>query len=236
MSVYSLIKQIESCHVTKELIEQIEDYLFKQLPTVVKFSTNNIRKNYALSIRDNMGKDVVSSISKYGVSIFSDTTDLIFLEVRIKRPRKLTLSINFAKNKEYSEIRITHKHEEPRTIVLGIYEAIKRIIKQQANKNRIFNPSEPISVFYGVLIGLIVGVIIFLFTIKLFNFGIFGIIIFLFLVYFSILGKFLYPYISFELNRYLRIKNWSSWFFWGFLSFIIFGTILALLRKKIFGI
>jgi hypothetical protein len=144
--------------------------------------------------------------------------------------------INFAKNKEYSEIRITHKADHPKTLVLGIYEAIKRIIKPQANKNRIFHPSEPISIFYGFITGLTVGVVIFIFKINLFNFGVIGIIIFLLLVYHSILGRFLYPYISFESRRYYKIKKVSNWFFWGFLSFLIFGTILTLLREKIFGI
>jgi len=151
-------------------------------------------------------------------------------------PSTLSINIQFDKFTIDSIIRINYTSDNPRDIVMGIYNSLKNIIGQNKNLNKIFDPLFPFSL--PIIRILIAGLGIAAF----FNFlnmilkkedyrAIFiAELIFLFSAFYIILS-FLNPYISFASNRQKSLKKVSNWFFWGFLSFIVFEFFL----KKIFG-
>lgn len=233
----TLDSQIESCLVNRELISQLEECLFKEIPELEIFREKNIRDNYSLAIKQEARIEKIKNIQNYINPQFSDSTNQILLEVTIKRPKTLIISINFVNDKKKSIISVKHRSQKPDVLVNGIIARIIEIIHTSANCNKIFHPHK----FVGLLLHL-VGFISVAFTTY--------VIFFVYSVYtlkvvsasvsllylFFIFGKVLKPYIIFDSNRSRKRKKIYDFIFWGLLNFIIFGTILALLRKKIFGI
>ncbi len=233
----TLYRQIESCLVTKNLISQLEECLFKEIPGFEKFRENNIRENYSLAIKQEARTDKVENIQNYTNSRFNDSTNQILLEVTIKRPKTLIISINFVKDKKNSIISVKHRSQKPDVLVNGISATIKEIIHTSANYNKIFHPHK----FVGLLLHLI-GIISFAFTTC--------VIFFVYSAYmlkvvaasvsllyvFFIFGKVLKPYIIFDSNRSRKRKKIYDFIFWGLLNSIIFGTFFSLFKKSIFGI
>jgi len=236
MRQFSLQKRITSCLVTKKLLEQIENYLFEEVPKIIGISKEEITESYSLVISDNFGEETFSSISEYRLSLFSDSTNKIY--INLYTSENFIFNIHFDKNQIYSDIHVEYRSDNPRDTIIGIYNNLKRIIDQNKNLNKILNPSPLSFMIKGFLFGIgITSLVICLRGIlkkednlSIFIYG----LIFAFSFFYVILS-FFKPYISFESNRQRSIKKASDWFFWGFLSFIFFGVIFVLFRKNILG-
>ena len=235
MSVYELERQIVSCLVTKDFIQQLENYLLNTIPSIIEIPSEIIREEYSLSLKDKFGTETLSSISNYDSNQFPDSTTDISVGFNIYRPKKIRIDISFNKDEIISFIRINYESDNPREIVKGIYDGIKRIIEPHSNKNKIFHPSAFIGGFLLSFSFYFFGFAVYLFLKNLYLYGMISGFVFLFILFYLSLGKWLKPYISFESKKYFFIKKWSNWFFGGFLAFIIFGTIFVLLRKKFLG-
>ena len=116
-----------------------------------------------------------------------------------------------------------------------MYNGILRFIKNEYNNNWLINMNPYV---YGVFWGLILGSLTFdLLLIKkgIINFLFYFIIIRITLIFYLIITKIFFPFFDLDTKRNKKIKEFRKWVFLGFLSFIIFGTLLTILRKKIFG-
>lgn len=232
----TLYRQIESCLVTKKLISQLEECLFKEIPGLEKFTEKNIREHYSLAIKQETKTEKVKNIQNYTNPRFNDSTNQILLEVTIKRPKTLIISINFVKDKKKSLVSVNHRSQNPNVLANGIIARIKEIIHTSANCNKIFHPHK----FVGLLLHLI-GFISFAFTtyIIFFAYSAYKLKVVCasvsLLYIFFILGKVLKPYIIFDSNRSRKRKKIYDFIFWGLLNFIVFGTFLFLFRKSILG-
>jgi hypothetical protein len=238
MSSFELEKKISSCYVTKKLIEQLENYLIFQIPEIIDVPQDEIRNEYYLSITDNLGVEKLPSISNYSLSIFHDSTSEISLGffIYIDRTTEFSIKIRFDRERSYFNIiSIAHKSVNAREKVIAIYDGIKRIISTQTNYNKIFYPPPHVDVILSLLL-FATGMSSAVFFLK--NFISPGFVSFIIslsiIIYFSI-GKKLKPYTSFESKYYLNLKKWSDFIIYGFLGFLLFGTLLVILRKKIFG-
>lgn len=232
MKEFRLEKKITSCLVTKNFIEEIENYLLNQLPEIVGIPREKIIEEYHLLIKDKSGTEIIRSISDFGSSLFHDTTNSVRISLSIFRPKKLYIDLSFSTDGYGKKIEIKYSASNPREIVIGIYESIKKIIDSKKNVNKIFNPAA------GFTICMMVFVISSFFMDSLFSSTYwrliyFGTLLMLLMTY--EVACLLNKYISFESNSYFKKKKLSNWFFGGFLTFLVFEIIFVFLRQKILG-
>lgn len=235
MLEFNLRKTIKSCHVTKELIQDIESYIFNDIPGITQIPNGKILEGYTVSIKDKIGEEVLPSIANYRTKLFPDSIKSISLNVYTYEPPNLRIRIDFEKEKIYSLIWIEYKSENPREVVTGIHDAIISIIDTQKTINKVFYPHFIIDglLYTSPILFFLIAAI--LFKRNLVNFAIVALIISTCLMYYGWIGKLFYPYVSFESNLYKKKKKWADRVFLGFISIVILETVAALLRKKIFG-
>lgn len=235
MPEFNLRKTIKSCHVTKELIQDIESYIFNDIPGITQVPRSEILNDYTVSIKDKIGEEVLPSIANYRTMLFPDSIKSISLGLYSYESRNLRIRIDFDKDKIYSNMVIEYKSENPREIVTGIHDAIISIINTKKTINKVFYPHSFLDgfSFASPLMFFIIAAM--LVDKNLITFAILALIISTCAMYYSWIGKFFYPYVSFESNLYKKKKKWADRVFWGFISIVILQTLVALLRKKIFG-
>ena len=234
MKSFSLTKTIRPCYITKDVLRQLEEYLNQQVPKTLAIDGSQLQKNYSLSIVDDLGTEVFSTISEFTFPRFVDTTNEIQVEFAIRHPIFLQLSIRLGDSKD-SRISLKCSSESPREAASAIYDSIKRIIESNKSANvYVFPP--PIA---GGLIFLF-GMLLFATGTTLINkkfetTGYLILFVVLCIVLFFFFGVMFRRYIEFETNLNTRHSNLFDWFIKGFIAWIVFGTALVLLRKKFFG-
>ena len=70
MAEFNIEKKIQSCHITKEIISQLEDYITNRVPEIADLDRGDIRRSLSISIEDKIGTQTMSSISEYGFPHF----------------------------------------------------------------------------------------------------------------------------------------------------------------------
>lgn len=236
MSEFRIEKRITSCLVTKNLIKDIEEYLFNQLPSIVDIPKEKIKESYTISITDNIGTEIIQTISDFGYPIFDDKTKGLNIQISVFSSKRFTLKLDFDKTYFlYSKIEMYYEATNPREILTGVLERIIKIIKRKKTINKYFWPIPFIWLYLGSLEAiLLAGIITSIREEQYSKTLILGSILILCLLY-SLAG-FLNKYTSFESNNYNRMKTLSNFLFWGFISFIVFDIIFIILRKKILGL
>ena len=241
MASFEIAKKIGSCHITKEVLSQLETYILNIIPELTNISRSQLSKEFTIAIKDKMGTQEVPNISEYRLSYFPDTTKSIKIHFRAfgSSGERIWVNIDLMKYGEFTELTINFTGDNPRETVIGMYNSIKEIIELKKNKNRIFNLGPVID--YGlvpILSIYSISIAIKAFKLSKYNGGFLFTFIFLFFISYYF-GKVLKPYITFESNRYYSVKKWSDLLIWGLISFIIFGiianTIWLLIRKQFLG-
>ena len=239
MSKFEIECHIPSCHITKNMIIQLENYLTQEIANILNIPKEIIYEAYNISIQDKIGIEKLKSINDFPFSMFDNNTTEIILSIM---SRNFYLRIAFDKQKKYSNFKIECENANARETALSISKGIERIINAHTNNNKLFYPPDILEfilsiTFYGVLLLFIVNLISgdknnYLSEFLLSPFFLLILAIFF---YYSSLSKLLHPYITFDSNKYISLVKYRDWFYKGCLGFIIFGTIFVLIRQYIIG-
>ena len=150
MVKYEINEHIPACHVNKDFLNKLEDYIKSKIPNLIGISKKILSEKYSITISDEKGEEEINSISNYTSNLFPDSIKDIEISVGLFMEKGFRLSINF--NKEqlglYSNnIEISYESKKAREIVLGIYEGIKQIIESYRNHNEFYHLSEENDIF-----------------------------------------------------------------------------------------
>lgn len=234
MNEFSLRKDIPSVKVSKELIEQLEKYILKDVSEIIGIDSQLLKDNYTIEISDKLGSETFKSISDYSLNRFQDGTENIKFGFSLYNPLNFRLKLSFDAYKSSSKIDLSIKSIKPREKVNGIYNGILDRLKIHKTYNRHFHNSYVLGGF-SVLNGII-------FTISLIQFSKGNLIVSLILLLLAIgsiitiinIGN-LKPYSEFDTNNQTINNKVFSWLAWGILSFIFFGLILGYLKDFTFN-
>lgn len=230
MNRFEITKPIVACHISKELLNELEKYIRDEIPKQIGVSKETIYEGYSISIKDESGEEKIKEFFNYPLSIFPDSTNEIVIRVYVFRPKDFEFSINFDKeySGKYNKIRISYESDNARETALGIYEGIKRIIESHRNHNEFFHPSLVIE----PLIYISKFPILFL-SISIFQrYRIQALILFLIflgMLIYEFTGNTFKRYITFETNYNSKLQKLFNFYKGGLVSLVllILGIIIA---------
>jgi len=227
MVKYEINEHIPACHINKDFLTKLEDYIKSKIPNLIGISKKILSEKYSITISDEKGKEEINSISNYASNLFPDSIKDIKIRVSIFREKDFQLRINFSKEQLglfSNNIEISYESKKAREIVLGIHEGIKQIIESYRNHNEFYHLSKENDIF-------IFPASIFLFYISLimlsreyYAFFVISFFIGLLLLIYIIVGKKFKPLITFETNHHFRVQK----------SYSTFKTILIAIIVAIF--
>jgi len=208
MSRFAIEKHIFACHVNKNLLNELEDYIKNEIPKLISVPKNNFNEGYTISIRDKSGQEEIKSISNYSLSFFPDSTNKIEISVRFFQEKEFTLSISFDSeySKKYESIRISYEANNAREIVEGIHGGINRIIESHRNQNELFHPTGNIEMFFSFFKLFFIMFAFFMLD-KNVILALIFLLIFLIMITYSFVGNRFRHYITYETNYYFKLQK-----------------------------
>lgn len=231
---YVINQHIPACHVNKDFLNKLEDYIKSKIPNLIGISKKILSEKYSITISDEKGEEEINSISNYTSNLFPDSIKNIKIRVSIFLEKDFHLNVNF--NKEqlglYSNnIEISYESKKAREIVLGIHEGIKQIIESYRNHNELYHLSEHNDIFIFPA-----SIFLFYFSLMMLSdkYYVFFVIFFfagsLILIY-NVIGKKFKPFITFETNHYFRVQKSYNTF-----KAILIAVIAAIFITYITGV
>lgn len=202
MNQYNIRKDLPSVKVDKALIEQLENYILFDVPSIIGIDKELILKNYSLEIVDSLGSAKFSRISEFPFSIFQNGTEKIIFGSRYYSDPYFCVQIYFSKRKYSTVIEINLKCDNPSALATAIYNEILLRIKQYKAYNSIYH-NDYLPLIGGASIGIMLGGIILLY----FNFSHWGLYIYVLLLLISFIaakGEHLKPYCEFSTSKQLQ--------------------------------
>lgn len=233
VTTFSLAKKIRPCYVTKSGLKLLEDYLLKTVPEIIAKDNPQPKTSYSMSISDDLGAEVIRSISDFSFPKFSDSTSEIVLDFSVDNPNPLQLSVRLA-DEDNSRISLKHSSNNPRETVSAILDGIKRILESDKIGNGIFYLSNNVKAMLAIA-----GILLFVLGAELLTtpwrqIGIVCLAAVGGLILFFSVGRKLNRYIEFESNSYQTRKAWNNWFKLGLVGFLIFSIALPKIIKLLF--
>lgn len=234
---FELEKKLPSCHVDRKLIERLQRFCIQELPKIIHADPEAIKDNYTISIVDSAGTEELLGIDAYGVDCFTDTVSRVALSVNYMSSSELyfRLSVTFDKDRIFSKFNIHCKSDKPRELAHSVAEGLNHRISPSKTLNYVYYPPDVIE---GVLFGFLIPLFAVSTLLLLKGYTISALFCFLswalLLIYITVAKKW-NGYTTFESQlQARRSANWR-WLFYGVLSFVIFSTLLAFLRKQLIG-
>jgi len=237
MTRYKLRKKIPTIDVDISLLKAIEAYLLTNIPKLFDLTEEDVRKKYSTRIEEVNGELFLGLVEQYDNTMFPDTTSKVTVGFRTNNyDTKLDIDINvrFSKEAFFSEIEIDLFDTNPKEKAVGILNKLENIINEKKNLNFLFHPPLIFNAFL-VVIGYAIPTlssVLFKYSEKL---GYASLILGLCIAAYFWLFKKWKPYISFDSNRQKRNNSIANYLLMGILSFILFASVLMLIRKYFIG-
>ncbi len=239
---FKITKQLSSYEITIDLLKQIEKYLLKNIPEIVKINPEETETSFVISIIDGSKEANFKSIEDYDSNLFSDSTKRVVIhsnwcdtKCNIKL---LDIKISFDRNKPLkSYITIEYEGNNSEEIAVAIYHGIKKIMDFNKTPDYYFyNKLFDMLVIIGTLLGVIILKLILRWT--LIYMSIFYLIIIIeLIIFFSfyafLKNKFLF-YTTFDSNRNRTKKKFQWLIITGLTAYIISAVpIISIIAGKI---
>lgn len=223
-----MAKPTFACHVDKNLLKELEIYIKNKIAKQTGASKKIINEKYSISINDKSGLEEMKSISDYSFSLFSDNTRNIEINVHLVFKNNFYLLISFGNEyiKNYSNIKISYESNNPKPIVLDIYEGINKIIESHRNYNEKFHPNLLIETFIETFTFVFLVFAIYFYQVS-HIFSLVAFLIFLGMAIYQFIGNKLNKYITFETSYHNRLRGSFRWFAKYIFWFI--GIILSII-------
>jgi len=239
MARFSSETRLPSCIVTKELIESIENYLRTKFFALAACDEDKqlLEEAITVSITDSFGTECLNSISEFSPPRFGDDTTRLCIAIR--RPYRSSFAafevdVQFDASRTFSRAKADCEGSNSREFVTGLLQGIQNCVATTKTKNWLFHLPPGAE---GGLWGLVLLSPAFAMSIFKASSPLTYIPLFATLTLFAYLlgAKRLRPYATFDSNLADRRDTFWNWFVGGFLSFIVFSSVLAKFRDALFG-
>lgn len=239
MAHFSSETRLPSCVVTKELIESIEKYLREKFLRLAASDEDKqlLEEAISISITDSFGTERLNSISEFSLPRFSDDTTRLCIAIR--RPfsssfDSFEVDVQFDVSRMLSRAKADYEGSYSREFITGLLQGIQNCVATTKTKNWLFHlpPGLEGGLWGFALFSPAIATSIFEASSPLTYIPLFAALT---LFAYLILAKRLRPYTTFDSNLADRRDKFWNWFVGGFLSFILFSTLLAKFRDALFG-
>jgi len=150
---YQLEEKLSSCHVKKEMLIKLEEYLSHKIPEILKYSDS--RTCACTRIKDEMGTLELDSISDYQHEKFSPSTKMVRLQNHSFGADSHSIDLYFYSGGNAAcDISITGEH--PKEKAIAIFNGIKEIVDQYKTYHGVLH-SRYVSWAYVLPAGFIAG-------------------------------------------------------------------------------
>lgn len=242
MSRFNLKKSLPSTRVTRELVRSLEKYIEKKTEFLAAKPTEELDALLAgrrTTVMDDLGTEQFGTIDEYAPSLFSNTTSSI--EVEFIGPyqtslRGLVIRVRLSGENMHTGIQIDYDAPNAREVVVGLYDGIKRCLETSPARNAFFHPPA----FWQGVIGAFTYML-FLAAIATWRFmptAVTFLLIALWLTLYllwSVAPRF-HPYTVFDSEQANRYARDFDWLIKGLLGFLLFGTLMTLMRDKLLSL
>ncbi|QSI78677.1 hypothetical protein [Niveibacterium microcysteis] len=236
MSQFKLEKRLPSCTVSKDLLKELETYLLAKAKTLSGGEDLEDR-HFRVCIHDDLGVEAVSNVESVPGRQFLDSTNQVTLDLDLRYGKlafPLQVEVRFDKDRTFSRLTVSYTGDDARAVVAGLHDGIMRLILSAKNGNVFFNPSPFLegALWGGCSLSLLLSSIVAKVMPTVFAVGAF--VIALTFIY-LIAGKRLRPYTAFDSPTTDRNSKLADWFVYGLAGFVLFGSLLAVVRRSYFG-
>lgn len=207
---FSCHKQSPSCHVTKELIANIEKYLLEKVPGKLNVDESALREHYYVRIDEGGASTMVAPISEYVFPQFPDRTQGLVMGFSLFTPSRCEVQVRFAGDRTGSKISVAAEGPNSRAVASEICEDVASIVAPHVNKNWFFHLGLMAELLLGMVFGVVVGLLV-----SLVDSGLWGsvvacqLLLAALVVYFGA-GKWIKPYSSFETARSRALESYGG--------------------------
>lgn len=231
--------KIPSCFVTKSLLADVESYLNVEMRQKLGEKLGD-KISYKISIKEKIGTETLGSVSEYSASRFSDGTKEIEIDWHNGYESDVRLNIHIGLDGGFislGELRIDCTSPMARETAIGVGDAILRLLNCHRTYNWIFNPTPEFPIVSPAAIG--VAAVLIAFGISKINFG--GAAPASYFVCAVLAGwvfvsaTFFRPRVSFDTRRRQLLDRIWVYFSLGTFGFVVFGTLLPLVRNTVLG-
>ena len=239
MARFSSETELPSCIVTKELIESIEKYLRTKFLALAACDEDKhlLEEAISISVTDSFGTERLKSISEFSLPRYGDDTTRLCIDLR--RPYRSSLDafeidVQFDVSRAFSRAKADYTGSNSREFVTGLLQGIQNCVATTKTKNWLFHlpPGPEGGLWVLAMLSPAFSMSIFKASSPLTYIPLFAALT-LFAYLFG--AKRLRPYTTFDSNLADRRDKFWNWFVGGFLSFIIFSTVLAKFRDALLG-
>lgn len=233
MKQYNIRKDLPSIKVDKALIEQLENYILIDVPSIIGSDKQLVIDRYSIEIVDSLGTGVFSRISEFPLSMFQDGTEKIKFGYSISTNGYFSLQISFSKHQYNSIIDITVNGSNPSELARGIYNEILNRIKQNRTNNYIYHSNFKYGI--SILASSGVGSIIGFFISKYYSFWSMCLLVILSIIGFlGIRGDYYKPYCEFLTPKQLKYNKRFNIIIVVIILPVILSVIAGLIIKYYF--
>lgn len=219
-------------------MQALETYLITRMSALAESDSERekLREGFSIEITDSFGTEKLASINEYVTPRFSDDTSQVSVE--LEGPARSSfpyfdIDIQFNRQMIHAKVRIVYEGKNAREFVAGVSQGITECIKTQATGNWFFHPPAAVEGALWVVAPISPWIAAGAFKVNL-VLGSIAVIATLLLLAYTFVSKRLRPYISFESNAAERLERRWSWFVGGFLSFLVFSSLLTWFRDSLF--
>lgn len=228
---YSCHKQSPSCHVTKDLVANIEKYLLEKVPGKLNIDESALREHYYVRIEERGAFTTVAPISEYVFPQFPDRTDGLVMGFSLFKPSRCEVQVRFTGDRPTSKISVAAEGPNSRAVAADICEDIASIIGPHVNKNWFFHLGIMVELLLGTIFGVVVGLLV-----SLIDSGRWGsvvaclLLLAALLVYFGA-GRWIKPYSSFETARSRALASYG-----GVVYGVLGGLVMSIAGSALYDL
>lgn len=237
MATFNRKVQLSSYLIDKNVLLAIENFCTTDLFEICNISKEDILKNksqFLITFHNSVEYESYPTINDYKNSIFRDDVKSVEITQFFSLEKcELNITINFDKEMDKSIVTITLKSEVKREQIVSIESKLIEILNDYKTNNKLWHYINNIGTL--IFIPALFGIIFFLnteYSNTTRNIWLLVSIISIFLI---ITPNHFKPYSTFDSHKQKQLDKWFTWFINGIMTFVIFNTVLLLLRKNIFG-
>jgi hypothetical protein len=235
MQTFQLKRHLPSCRLDPEGLVKVENYVFEQAEDVFGLSEATARSKCSVVVEERFGKATLSSATELRADEFPDSTISVRWTINAYDPR-VKLDVHFHRDTDYAEVEVESQGAQSREKAIGFVEGVYRQLESRRTYNWFFHP-RPLLLRATLVVVTwpLFGIVPLAFTVKLPRGLSFAVVVTALGLVIYHVGGILKPFTAFASRRTNARDRLWTWFVTGMTGFIIFGTLLAALRKTLFG-
>lgn len=226
MESYSFEASLPSVDVTKDLLLDLENYLFGKGKELRGVNEEDGKETYGIIVSDQYGHLEFRRFSDYKYATYPNDTRRIVL----RWYNQGDLDIRITLSREDATFKMYLKMDGARDAVHGAYEGIKRILEQYKNFNQLFFRRG-----IALLIALVFPIALIMLIDAYKKFESSQMLALATIVCFTgyFVSRWFKPYCVFPTRRNEQLQYWYKWFISGVVGFLIFTVGGVYLRKSL---